>query len=649
MPVFTEESSPEMLQRASGLKEPPLPRLSSPPPQNTDRTASGSRHEVVVIGSGPAGIMLSLMLTRYGISVLPVEKVTSMIIPGQADGLQPRTLEVLRTLGLYEEIFSQGFPNYRIAFWNPGKEGIVRTAVADDVTVPSRYPHKILLAAGRVVNILERQMNKYGNEVERGVEFEKFEIVGGEWPVKVHLRDTVTGRRFGVFTKFLVGADGAHSKVREQMGAKLQGESTDYIWGVVDAVLKTDFPDIRKRCAIHSNAASIMAIPREMIESQQYMTRLYTQLEENVDETSTVASAADEAEAKARARERRKRVTLPRILDQVKRTMEPYNVEVVKVDWWAAYQIGQRVATRFALQDSEGTDRVFIMGDACHTHSPKAGQGMNVSMMDGYNLAWKLAYELLELAPKGSLLPTYESERKDIAQQLIDFDNTFASKFSQKMGGPEEGGLTHEEFFDVFHTGGGFTSGCGIEYQQSNLVKKNPVKALSTTLNLDFGLLRAGRRLINVPLRRFSDDAPCEFHDALPSNGHHVVLLILPQDFKSPKIQQKISYLTITLPQKFVQGIVEPYVIHPLKSNDDVEWSDFPKAFKEDWEWNFLGDVSGQAYETFGVSKEAGVVAVLRPDGVVGGVWDLQELAPKGEVERWLSTNLASGGTRSVL
>lgn len=77
--------------------------------------------------------------------------------------------------------------------------------------------------------------------------------------------------------------------------------------------------------------------------------------------------------------------------------------------------------------------------------------------MDGYNLGWKLAYELLGLAPKGSLLPTYEYERKDIAQQLIDFDNSFASKFSQKMGD----GLTHDDFFKVFHTGGGFTSGCG--------------------------------------------------------------------------------------------------------------------------------------------------------------------------------------------
>ncbi|KAI5859228.1 FAD binding domain-containing protein [Tricharina praecox] len=649
MPVFTEESSPEMLQRAAGLKKPPLPRVSSPAPVNVDRTADGAKHEVVIIGTGPAGIMLSLMLARYGVSCLPVEKVTSMIIPGQADGLQPRTLEVLRTLGLSEEVFSQGFPNHRMAFWNPGGPGeprIVRTAVTDDVTVPTRYPHKVLLAAGRVVNILERQMNKYGNEVERGTEFLKYEFVGGEFPVRVFLRDVVTGREYSVFTKYLVGADGAHSKVREQMGVKLQGESTDYIWGVVDAVLKTDFPDIRKRCAIHSDAASIMAIPREMIEDQQYMTRLYTQLEDVVDATSTVANAASEQEAKARARERRQRVTLPRILDQVKKTMAPYDVEVVKVDWWAAYQIGQRVATKFAVQDSEGADRVFIMGDACHTHSPKAGQGMNVSMMDAFNLGWKLAFELLGLAPKGSLLPTYEFERRDIAEQLIAFDNAFASKFSQKMG---DDGLSHEDFFKVFHTGCGFTSGCGIEYEQSSLVEKTLVKALDNSLNPDFGLLRSGRRLINIPVRRFSDDAPCEFHDVLPASGHYVVLVLLPKLFKDPRVQQQLTYLTSTLPQKFARGILEPFIIHPLRSNDDVEWNMFPKALKEDWEWNLLGDVSGQGYETFGVDRDAGVVAVLRPDGVLGGVWDIDELAPKRRVESYLAANLSARGTKSLL
>ena len=77
-----------------------------------------------------------------------------------------------------------------------------------------------------------------------------------------------------------------------------------------------------------------MAIPREMIENQQYMTRLYTQLED-VEAISSLALS--ETEAKARSREQRKKVTLPRILEQVKRTMEPFNVEIVKVDWWGKF------------------------------------------------------------------------------------------------------------------------------------------------------------------------------------------------------------------------------------------------------------------------------------------------------------------------
>lgn len=82
---------------------------------------------------------------------------------------------------------------------------------------------------------------------------------------------------------------------------------------------------------------------------------------------------------------------------------------------------------------------------------------MNVSMMDGYNLSWKLAHEILGLCPRGSLLPTYELERADVARQLIAFDTRFAGGFSRKIGVE----VTHEEFFGTFREGGGFTSGCG--------------------------------------------------------------------------------------------------------------------------------------------------------------------------------------------
>lgn len=161
-----------------------------------------------------------------------------------------------------------------------------------------------------------------------------------------------------VKAKFMVGCDGAHSWVRRQLGFKLEGDSTDYIWGVLDIIPITDFPDIRMRCAIHSaSAGSVMVIPRE-----NKLVRLYIQLQSIV----TGGGKAD-----------RSKITPDMILKSAQRILHPYKLDYSYCDWWTAYQIGQRVGDKFSLEE-----RVFLAGDAVHTHSPKAGQGMNVSMQD---------------------------------------------------------------------------------------------------------------------------------------------------------------------------------------------------------------------------------------------------------------------------
>lgn len=160
--------------------------------------------------------------------------------------------------------------------------------------------------------------------------------------------------------KFLVGCDGAHSWVRRQVGFSLEGSSTDYIWGVLDIVPITDFPDIRHRCATHSaDAGSLMVIPRE-----NKLVRLYIQLQAT--DSQKNGSKAD-----------RSWITPEIILQSAQRIMHPYKLDYAYCDWWTAYQIGQRVSNKFSQ-----SDRVFLAGDAVHTHSPKAGQGMNVSMHD---------------------------------------------------------------------------------------------------------------------------------------------------------------------------------------------------------------------------------------------------------------------------
>ena len=101
-----------------------------------------------------------------------------------------------------------------------------------------------------------------------------------------------------------------------------------------------------------------------------------------------------------------------------------------EIAWWSVYEIGQRLTDKFddVPEDEIATrlPRVFIAGDACHTHSPKAGQGMNVSMQDAFNLGWKLASVLRGRSARRSLLHTYSAERQAVAKELIDFDREWA-------------------------------------------------------------------------------------------------------------------------------------------------------------------------------------------------------------------------------
>jgi len=150
-----------------------------------------------------------------------------------------------------------------------------------------------------------------------------------------------------VRAKYMLGADGAHSWTRQQIGLTLEGDSTDYIWGVLDIVPITDFPDIRMRCAIHSaSSGSVMVIPRE-----NKLVRLYIQL-------TTTEKVGDEA-----GRADRSKINPQVILESAQRIMAPYKIDYRKLDWWTAYQIGQRVGTSFSAHE-----RVFLAGDAVHTH-----------------------------------------------------------------------------------------------------------------------------------------------------------------------------------------------------------------------------------------------------------------------------------------
>lgn len=330
-----------------------------------------------MIGAGPAGLFLTLCLARLGLagsSLACIDAKSTVLKAGQADGLQPRTLEVLRSLGLLNEIIDEGCHMVEVTFWNPtpNGQGIRRTTRVPDVAVRARYQHEITIHQGRIERILEEDLKRYtSNGITRNTTFLDYTIQSDDldFPVHVSAEEKLpdgTIKQKTMRCKYLVGADGAHSRVRQSMGLKLEGESLDHVWGVCDFVADTDFPDIRKRSVIHSSAGSLMVIPREKIHTGEYLTRLYVQIKDAVDPSSKDEDQNNDEFRKQQTKERRKAVTLDYIFTQANRILSPYSIRVKagsEPDWFAAYQIGQRVAPRFSKEDDQGMERVFIVGD----------------------------------------------------------------------------------------------------------------------------------------------------------------------------------------------------------------------------------------------------------------------------------------------
>lgn len=150
---------------------------------------------------------------------------------------------------------------------------------------------------------------------------------------------------------------------------------------------------------------------------------------------------------------------------------------------------------------------------------------MNVSMMDSFNLAWKLAHSINGLTPhtksgrSDPVLETFEQERVDTARQLIEFDTKFSHMFSGQIGSdePSKSNLSHEEFLRVFREGSGFTSGCGLRYQPSRLVLMPDRSLLNASLEQDplSGKLVPGTRLRNVEVKRYADANSRQIQDGM--------------------------------------------------------------------------------------------------------------------------------------
>ncbi|KAI0664329.1 FAD binding domain-containing protein [Cubamyces menziesii] len=572
--------------------------------------------DVLIVGAGPAGLMCANALSRAGVRVRIVDKRASAIRAGHADGIHSRTVEIIQSYGLAQNLVDTSAHLHRAAFYKPGSAGGIERArrMKGFVSPNSRYSFTCTLHQGFIENTFISDMKTRGLAVDRPTIPTSIQVAActekgmanadgvDAHPVKVvleHLdesQDTCPSEV--VHAKFVLGADGAHSWVRKAMGIEMKGDVTDHIWGVVDIHPDTDYPDVRNFSIIQSNKGSALLIPRE-----RDLLRLYIQLS-HADLINPENGRVD------------KSLTSPqKIIDMAQEILKPYYIESTgDVEWWTVYAIGQRVAAKYCVDR-----RVFIAGDACHTHSPKAGQGMNASMLDSHNLAWKLTYVLRGWADL-SLLDTYEVERRKFAVDLIEFEHKWASMIMEKGGSP--GG--DEKLYEMFESNADFLSGVGLCYQPSTIVNDRYQASAP-------GLVVGAYVPPHIFLRA-ADANPINFQDMHPADMRFKIV-VFAGDIKDAKVAECIQTLAEQLdaPDSFLKRYgqggwesVFDLICISASSKDGVDYTDFPKLFRKHWskvyldDTDMLGNLGGGGFARFGIDPEAGAIAVVRPDGHVG-------------------------------
>lgn len=452
--------------------------------------------DVLIVGTGPAGMMTAAQLSQFpDVTTRIVERRTGRLAIGQADGIQARSVETFQAFGFADRITAEAYRITEMAFWKPDPEDaskIVRTArTPDDATGISEFPHLIVNQA-RVLDYFAEVMALSPTRMKPdfGYEFCTLEVGEGDYPVTVTLEHTGgdhVGQKRTVHAKYVVGSDGARSAVRDTIGCKPVGDKAFHAWGVMDVLAVTDFPDIRLKCAIQSGSGgSILHIPRE----GGHLFRMYVDLGE----------VAEDDNGKVRT------TSIDQIIAQANEILHPYTLDVKNVAWHSVYEVGHRVTDRFDDVPAEEVGvrmpHVFITGDACHTHSAKAGQGMNVSMQDGFNLGWKLGHVLEGRAPE-SLLATYTAERQVIAQNLIDFDKQWSAMMAKR---PEDFD-NPSELEEFYVKTGEFPAGFMTEYRPSMIVGDTTHQNLATGFPV-------GKRFKSAPVVRVCDANPMHL-------GHH--------------------------------------------------------------------------------------------------------------------------------
>ena len=340
-----------------------------------------TKQEVLIIGGGPTGLMMACQLAIRNIPFRIVDKTGDHTTQSRALVIHARSLEIFQQMGIAEEALQQGKIAKAVNLIINGKRSL-RFELRDIGKNLTDFPFLLILEQSKTETILTDFLKRFNKTVERNTEVIQFSQ--NENGVTVILKKK-NGENETVETNWLIGADGAHSIVREHLQIPFLGKTYQQSLFVLDCEVNLNFPPDEMYLAFSKETFAgffpmtngrcrVLGLVPEEFESKEELS--FEDVNKNFAANTHL------------------------------------NIQLQNPEWVSRYHSHHRVVSSFRK------DRCFLTGDAAHIHSPVGAQGMNTGLQDAYNLAWKLALVIQNKANE-SLPDTYEDERLGIAKKLV--------------------------------------------------------------------------------------------------------------------------------------------------------------------------------------------------------------------------------------
>jgi 2-polyprenyl-6-methoxyphenol hydroxylase-like FAD-dependent oxidoreductase len=337
----------------------------------TDTTARDAETtDILVVGSGPTGLTLTAALLSHGVRVLLVDKQAEGANTSRAAGINARTLEVLEGIDVTRRLLKEGIGAPRFTI----RDGAKTLLTVDFSRLSTDYPFTLLAPQSTTERLLLERVRELGGDVLRPKTLTS--LIHDADGVMATFADGETVR-----ARYVVGADGMHSTVREQAGIGFRGGSYEHSFVLADVRLVGDAPTDEVRLFWAAEGLTVVApLP---------------------DGSFRIVAPVDDAP------EQPSRGFIQTLLD----ARGPGGLSVTDVTWGSRFRIHHRVA------DGYRAGRILLAGDAAHVHSPAGGQGMNLGIQDAIVLADALTNAI---TGDHALLDRYDATRRPIAHEVVE-------------------------------------------------------------------------------------------------------------------------------------------------------------------------------------------------------------------------------------